>query len=70
MPQRGANRFGQQPAVAQWNLLQLANAIYPLIGEAEPLNAILNDFATRYASEAQSANAAKLGLPSYAEGQR
>ena len=60
-------RFGQQPAVAQWNLLQLANAIYPLIGEAEPLNAILNDFATRYASEAQSANAAKLGLPSYAE---
>ena len=60
-------RFGQQPAVAQWNLLQLANAIYPLVGEAEPLNAILNDFATRYASEAQSANAAKLGLPSYAE---
>ena len=24
-------RFGQQPAVAQWNLLQLANALYPLI---------------------------------------
>ena len=59
-------RFGQQPAIAQWNLLQLANAIYPLIGEAEPLNAILGDFASSYTREAQAANAAKLGLPHYA----
>ena len=59
-------RFGQQPAIAQWNLLQLAKAIYPLVGDAEPLNAILGDFATRYTAEAQAANAAKLGLPSYA----
>ena len=41
-------RFGQQPAVGQWNLLQLANAIYPLIGDAEPLNAILGGYAKRY----------------------
>src|SRR5688572_12229981 len=26
-------RFGQQPQIALWNLLQLANALYPLIGE-------------------------------------
>ena len=26
-------RFGQQPAIAQWNLLQLANAVFPLIGD-------------------------------------
>ncbi|MCK5923106.1 MAG: YdiU family protein, partial [Methylococcales bacterium] len=30
-------RFGQQPQMAHWNLGQLANAIYPLIGEVEPL---------------------------------
>ena len=58
-------RFGQQPAAAQWNLLQLAQAIHPLIGEAEPLNAILKDFATRYTRQSETANAAKLGLPSY-----
>ncbi|HCC81454.1 MAG TPA: hypothetical protein DEQ25_09235, partial [Methylophaga sp.] len=30
-------RFGHQPQIAQWNLLQLGNAIYPLINEVEPL---------------------------------
>ncbi len=58
-------RFGQQPAVAQWNLMQLANAIYPLIEEAEPLNAILNGFATRYTEGSQAMMAAKLGLSEY-----
>ena len=37
--------FGAQPEIAQWNLFQLANAIYPLIEDAEPLNKILNDYA-------------------------
>lgn len=55
-------RFGQQPAVAQWNLLQLANAIYPLVGEADPLNEALGGFAKRYAEAARSMTAAKLGL--------
>ena len=58
-------RFGQQPAVAQWNLLQLANAIYPLIGEAEPLNDVLNGFAEQYARRSAAATAAKLGLARY-----
>ena len=62
-------RFGQQPAVAQWNLAQLANAIYPLIGEAEPLNEILADFAGRYTAQSQAMMAAKLGLPDYAPAQ-
>ncbi len=35
-------RYGQQPQMALWNLVQLANAIYPLIGEAEPLQQALN----------------------------
>jgi serine/tyrosine/threonine adenylyltransferase len=55
-------RFGQQPAIAQWNLLQLANAIYPLIGKAEPLEDILREFGRRYTEQWQSTLARKLGL--------
>ena len=58
-------RFGQQPAVAQWNLVQLGNAIYPLIGDVEPLNAVLNGFARRYTEGARAMTAAKLGLARY-----
>ena len=58
-------RFGQQPAIAQWNLLQLANAIYPLVGEAEPLNANLNGFSKRYTKGSQAMTASKLGLARY-----
>lgn len=58
-------RFGQQPAVAQWNLLQLANAIYPLVGEAEPLNEVLSGFAEQYTRQSQAMTATKLGLPRY-----
>ena len=58
-------RYGQQPAIAQWNLLRLANAIYPLIGDAEPLNATLADFATLYARQSQTMMASKLGLERY-----
>ena len=59
-------RFGQQPQVAQWNLLQLANAIYPLIGDAEPLNAILGSYAKRYTEGSQAMTADKFGLEAYA----
>ena len=58
-------RFGAQPSVAQWNLLQLAKAIYPLIEDADPLNEVLNGFATRYTRGSESMVAAKLGLREY-----
>jgi len=58
-------RFGQQSAVAHWNLLQLANAIYPLIGEAAPLEDALENYATIYETEWNNMMAAKLGLASY-----
>ena len=58
-------RFGHQPAVAQWNLLQLANAMYPIIGQAEPLEAALRDFATRYQAGHQAMMARKLGLKAF-----
>jgi uncharacterized protein YdiU (UPF0061 family) len=58
-------RYGQQPAVAQWNLLQLANALYPLIEETKPLEDILGNFATHYEAEWQRMMANKLGLPDF-----
>ena len=30
-------RYSQQPAIAQWNLMQLANALLPLIEDPKPL---------------------------------
>ena len=60
-------RFGQQPAVAGWNLTQLANAIYPLVGEAAPLEASLEGYADHYASEWQAMMAGKLGLAAFDE---
>ncbi len=44
-------RFGNQPQVAQWNLLQLANALFPLIEEVKPLEKILNNFPVKYESD-------------------
>ena len=54
--------FGQQPYIAQWNLFQLANAIYPLVEQAEPLQAALNDYLTTYTQAWQTMMANKLGL--------
>lgn len=36
--------FGQQGKMAQWNLWQLANALFPLINDAEALQDVLNHF--------------------------
>ena len=41
-------RFGHQPQITQWNLLQLANALYPLVERAEGFEASLSGFAERY----------------------
>ncbi|WP_298393343.1 YdiU family protein [Flavobacterium sp.] len=55
-------RFGNQPDVAQWNLFQLANALYPLIEEAADLEKILNDFKTTFDIEYIEMMKSKLGL--------
>ena len=55
-------RFGAQGEMAQWNLFQLANAIFPLIDDAEPLQKALNDFAKNYQQQWQQMMAAKLGI--------
>ncbi len=58
-------RFGQQPQIALWNLLQLANAIYPLINEAAPLEAALADYKTAYEAQWLRMMLNKLGLEHY-----
>lgn len=55
-------RFAHQPAMAHWNLVQLANAIHPLIGDAAPLEALLEDFQRDYVGLWRDMMAAKLGL--------
>ncbi|MDQ1165874.1 YdiU family protein [Flavobacterium sp. SORGH_AS_0622] len=55
-------RFGNQPQVAQWNLYQLANALYPLINEAEPLEKILDSFINDYEEDYKNMFLSKLGL--------
>ena len=60
-------RFAHQPAIAQWNLLQLANAIYPLVGEAAPLEQALRDFEGSYMTHWRAMMSAKLGFASLTE---
>ena len=57
--------FGAQAEIGQWNLFQLANAIYPLIEDAEPLNNILNDYAALYQQSWGEMMASKLGFEEY-----
>ena len=55
-------RFENQPNVAQWNLYQLANALYPLIEEAKPLELLLQEFQQLYHSNYIDMMCSKLGL--------
>lgn len=55
-------RFGNQPPIAAWNLYQLANALFPLIGEANPLEDILHGIQSSYESAYLSMITKKLGL--------
>jgi uncharacterized protein YdiU (UPF0061 family) len=58
-------RFSQQPAIAQWNLLQLANALLPLVGDAKPLEEALGSYAKTYEKRWQHMMAAKLGMKDF-----
>ncbi len=57
--------FGQQPYIAHWNLVQLANAIYPLIEDAQPLQTALSGYQTTYTRDWREMMARKLGLSAY-----
>ena len=55
-------RFGNQPQVAQWNLFQLANSLYPLVNEAAPLEKILDSFMTEFKNDYKTMFLSKLGI--------
>lgn len=55
-------RYENQPNIGLWNLYQLANALFPLIEEAAPLEAILNDYKTNFESQSLQMMKSKLGL--------
>ena len=58
-------RFGNQPQIALWNLVQFANALYPLIEEVEPLQEALDQYADRFQEGWQQMMVEKLGLASF-----
>jgi len=55
-------RYGNQADIVLWNLYQLANALYPLIGEAEGLEKVLKNFSESYHGEYLKMMRGKLGL--------
>ncbi|MDO5505715.1 MAG: YdiU family protein [Pseudoxanthomonas suwonensis] len=64
-------RYQWQPRVAHWNLGRLAQALAPLFeGDAAPLQAGLDAYATHYRTCEQRDIAAKLGLSSLRAGDR
>lgn len=58
-------RFGLQAQIAQWNLVQLANALFPLLGQVEPLQEALDGYKVVFEAEWTAMMAAKLGLPAF-----
>lgn len=58
----GRYRFGNQANIAIWNVYQLANAIYPLINMAEPLETIINGMKDNYEEKHHNMMLEKLGL--------
>ena len=55
-------RFENQPDIGLWNLLKLANALYPLIEDAKPLEDILQEYKANYEPAYHQMMKDKLGL--------
>lgn len=62
-------RYGQQPWIAHWNLLQLANSLVPLIRETTPLEDALNQYPRMYQERWERTVRAKLGIDDLADGE-
>jgi uncharacterized protein YdiU (UPF0061 family) len=54
-------RYGAQPQVVQWNLLQLGNALANLLDDPAPLQAAMDSYADRYREAFRSMVAGRLG---------
>lgn len=54
--------YGNQPYMAQWNLMQLANAIFPVIKDEKRLQEALDSYRITFQEEWQHTLRAKIGL--------
>ena len=57
-------RFRNQPDIALWNLIQLGNALYPLIEDIPAMETILNSYSHRFDAKFPLMMQEKLGLTS------
>ncbi|MBR9814453.1 YdiU family protein [bacterium] len=55
--------YGNQPAIAQWNLSRLGSALTPLVDDVQVLQDALAVFANQYTGDTQRQFGQKLGLP-------
>lgn len=55
-------RYGNQGNIALWNLVQLANALYPLIEDVPALEEVLENFQSTWEDQYPAMLARKLGL--------
>ncbi len=69
----GRYAYGNQPAIAQWNLMSFANALLPLLGETEEeaverAKAVLDRFPERFEAAYRACFDRKLGLSGRRDG--
>lgn len=55
-------RYGNQPNIGLWNLLLLANALFPLVEDPKPFEAILNRYQEDFEAKSLDMMRSKLGL--------
>lgn len=60
-------RYGQQPAIVQWNLVRLAEALRPVFQSPEPLEAGLDAFLRTYDSAYEQMMSTKFGFTAHGE---
>ncbi len=60
--------FGEQGKIAQWNLWQLANALFPLIDDSEALQEVLNQFSDVFWKWHDEMLANKMGFDALKDG--
>jgi uncharacterized protein YdiU (UPF0061 family) len=64
----GRYAWHAQPAVAHWNLYQLANSLHEIVPEAEPLKAALDEYEACFLGAMQARMSQKLGLSAWQPG--
>jgi uncharacterized protein YdiU (UPF0061 family) len=64
----GRYAWHAQPAVAHWNLYQLANSLYSIVPDAEALRNALDSFEPTFLNAMQSHMSKKLGLSTWQAG--